>query len=728
MYNDRKDVMNDVLKRKKIILDIMNSKEYKPLKAKEFKMLLSLDEDRFQDLKVILQELVDEGKIILTNKQKYMMNLDQNFVVGTFVAHPKGFGFVEVEGREEDIFIPAENLNTAFHGDTVAVNITAKKSGDRREEGQIVRIIKRGMTTVIGTYEESRNFGFVVPDHKKLNKDIFISQSKNMGAVSGHKVVVQLLNWGDAVKKPEGEVIQIIGHINDPETEVKSIIMSYDLPTIFPDEVLEEVKTVPDHLTEEMIAAESHREDFRGVQTVTIDGEDAKDLDDAITIKRVKEGFELGVHIADVTHYVKERAPLDQEALLRGTSVYLIDRVIPMLPHRLSNGICSLNAGTDRFALSCIMTVDKNGKVIDHHIAETIINVDERMTYTNVKKIIEDQDPEMTERYKDLLTMFDDMKALQLILKERRRKRGSIDFDFPESKFILDEDGKIKDVKPYDRNIATKIIEEFMLLANETIAEEFHWQEIPFVYRSHEDPDPAKIRTLSEFIHNYGFNIKGRGEETHPKEIQKLLVDIEGSEQETIISRLALRSMKQAKYTTTSDGHFGLATEFYTHFTSPIRRYPDLQIHRIIKDVINGRMTERRLDHYEDILDKVAIASSKLERRAEETEREVTKFKKCEYMENKVGQMFGGVISGLTNWGIYVELPNTVEGLIPMVRLHDDYYNYDEKTLCLIGERTGRIFRLGDAVKVEVLSVDKRMRTIDFSLVYDDLDEESYTI
>lgn len=728
MYNDRKDIMNDVAKRKKIILDIMSSKEYKPLKAKEFKMLLSLDEERFEDLKVILQELIDEGKIILTNKQKYMMNLDQNFVVGTFIAHPKGFGFVEIEGREEDIFIPAENLNTAFHGDTVAVNITAKKSGDRREEGQIVRIIKRGMTTVIGTYEESRNFGFVVPDHKKLNKDIFISQSKNMGAVSGHKVVVRLLNWGDAERKPEGEVVSIIGHINDPETEVKSIIMSYDLPTIFPDEVLEEVKTVPDHLTDEMIAQESHREDLRTVQTVTIDGEDAKDLDDAITIKRIKDGFELGVHIADVTHYVKERSPLDQEALLRGTSVYLIDRVIPMLPHRLSNGICSLNAGTDRFALSCIMTVDKNGKVIDHRIAETIINVDERMTYTNVKKIIEDHDTEMLERYKALLTMFEDMKELQIILKERRRRRGSIDFDFPESKFILDEQGKIKDIKPYDRNIATKIIEEFMLLANETIAEEFHWQEIPFVYRTHEDPDPAKIRTLSEFIHNYGFNIKGRSEETHPKEIQKLLVDIEGSEQETIISRLALRSMKQAKYTTSSDGHFGLATEFYTHFTSPIRRYPDLQIHRIIKDVINGKMTQRRIEHYEDLLDRVAIASSKLERRAEETEREVTKFKKCEYMENKIGQMFGGVISGLTNWGIYVELPNTVEGLIPMVRLHDDYYNYDEKTLCLIGERTGRIFRLGDQVKVEVLSVDKRMRTIDFSLVYDDLDEESYTI
>jgi len=728
MYNDRKDLMNDLLKRKKIILDIMNSNEYKPMKAKEFKILLSLDEERFEDLKVILQELIDEGKIILTNKQKYMVNEDQNFVVGTFIAHPKGFGFVEIEGREDDIFIPAENLNTAFHGDTVAVNITAKKSGDRREEGQIVRIIKRGMTTIIGTYEESRNFGFVVPDHKKLNKDIFISQSKNMGAVTGHKVAVKLLNWGGEDRKPEGEVISIIGHINDPDTEVKAIIMSYDLPTVFPDEVLLAVKSVPDVLTEEMIAKESHREDFRNIQTVTIDGEDAKDLDDAITIKRVAEGFELGVHIADVTHYVKEREPLDEEALLRGTSVYLIDRVIPMLPHRLSNGICSLNAGTDRFALSCIMTVDKNGKVIDHRIVETIINVNERMTYTAVKKIIEDKDEELLVRYSELLTMFDDMKELQLVLKERRKRRGSIDFDFPESKFVLDDEGRIKDIKAYDRNIATKIIEEFMLLANETIAEEFHWQEIPFVYRTHEEPDPAKIRTLSEFIHNYGFNIKGRAEETHPKEIQKLLVDIEGSEQETIISRLALRSMKQAKYTTTSDGHFGLATEFYTHFTSPIRRYPDLQIHRIIKDVINGRMSDRRLDHYEAILDKVAFASSKLERRAEETEREVTKFKKCEYMENKIGQMFGGVISGLTNWGIYVELPNTVEGLIPMVRLHDDYYNYDEKTLCLIGERTGRIFRLGDQVKVEVLSVDKRMRTIDFSLVYDELEEESYTI
>ncbi len=494
----------------------------------------------------------------------------------------------------------------------------------------------------------------------------------------------------------------------------------------FPETVMEQVESAPAALTEEMIVEESHREDFRPVLTVTIDGADAKDLDDAITLLRTDDGYELGVHIADVTHYVTEGSPLDEEALLRGTSVYLVDRVIPMLPHRLSNGICSLNAGTDRFALSCIMNIDREGKVTDHRIVETIINVNERMTYNDVAKILIDEDEALSSRYEGCLEMFRTMEELEHLLANRRKRRGAIDFDFPEAKFKLDEDGRIIDIKPYDRNIATRIIEEFMLLANETVAEDFHWQEIPFLYRSHDEPNPEKIRNLAEFIHNYGFNLKGKGYEPHPKEIQKLLIDIEGSEQETIISRLALRSMKQARYTTTSDGHFGLATEFYTHFTSPIRRYPDLQIHRIIKEVINGRFDEEEYEHFEYILDKVAYATSKLERRAEETEREVAKFKKCEYMEDKVGQMFKGVISGLTSWGIYVELPNTIEGLIPMDRLLDDYYIYDEKTMCLIGERTGRVFRLGDPLTIEVVSIDKRMRTIDFSLVYDDLNDEDY--
>jgi len=714
MYDKRKDLMNDKGKRKKILMDIISSKEYKPLKLKGFKMLLALEADRMDELGELLQELVDEGKLIYTNKMKYILNEDKHFLVGTFVAHQKGFGFVEIEDREADIFIPAQAVNGAFHGDTVAVNITAPKSGERREEGEIVRVIKRGIETIIGTYEQSRNFGFVIADHKKFNKDIFIPINKSRGAVAGHKVVVKLTSWGGEDKKPEGEIIEIIGHINDPDTEIKAIIMAYDLPTEFPDDVLKQVESVPEALTDEMIKNASHREDFREILTVTIDGEDAKDLDDAISLTKTTTGYELGVHIADVTHYVKENSPLDKEALFRGTSVYLVDRVIPMLPHRLSNGICSLNAGTDRFSLSCIMNIDFNGKVLSHRVAETIINVNERMTYKDVASILEDNDEELMKRYEDCLVMFKTMEELQGVLKERRRVRGSIDFEFPEAKFILDDDGRIIDIKAFDRSIATKIIEEFMLLANETIAEDYHWQQIPFLYRSHEDPDPEKIRHLAEFIHNYGFNIKGKGSETHPKEIQKLLIDIGGSEQEKVISRLALRSMKRAKYTTSSDGHFGLATDFYSHFTSPIRRYPDLQIHRIIKKVLAGQFDDDAYAHYERILEGVADTTSKLERRAEETEREVSKFKKCEYMEDKVGEVYTGIISGLTNWGMYVELPNTIEGLVPMSKLTDDYYKYDDKIMCVVGERTGRIFRLGNSINVEVLSIDKKMRTIDF--------------
>ncbi len=710
--------------RKKVLMDIISSKEYKPLKLKGFKILLGLENEEIEELEALLKELVTEGKLILTNKKKYILNEDTNYLVGTFVSHQKGFGFVEVEDREDDIFIPADFTKDAFHGDTVSVNIKTEKSGDRREEGEIVQVLKRGIDTVIGTFQKSQNFGFVVPDHKKLNKDIFIQNGKTNGAVNGHKVVVKILNWGGGGKNPEGVIISIIGHINDPETEIKSIILAYGIPVDFPEEVMEEVKLVPDKITQDMIREESHREDLRGEMTVTIDGKDAKDLDDAITLKKISNGFELGVHIADVTHYVGEGTALDQEALSRGTSVYLVDRVIPMLPHRLSNGICSLNAGEDRFALSCIMEIDMKGKVRKHRVVESILNINERMNYDDVKQILVDHDEELMKRYHEQMDMFKTMEDLQSILKERRRQRGSIEFDFPEAKFKLDDKGRIIDIYAYERSVATKVIEEFMLLANETIAEEFHWQEIPFLYRSHEDPDPEKIRNLTEFIRNYGYKLKGKELEPHPKEIQKLLVEIEGSEQETIISRLALRSMKQAKYTTTSDGHFGLATDYYTHFTSPIRRYPDLQIHRIIKDVINGRLNDQRYEHYEDIMDKVAADTSRLERRAEEVEREVAKFKKAEYMEDKIGQMYRGVISGLTNWGIYVELPNTIEGLIPMNRLTDDYYNYDEKHMTLIGERNGRIFRLGEAITVEVLSVDKRMRTIDFGIIYEDFDDE----
>jgi ribonuclease R len=506
--------------------------------------------------------------------------------------------------------------------------------------------------------------------------------------------------------------------VNDPGTDIMSIVKGYNLPTEFPEKVLNQAERVAKPVTE---ADMFGRMDLRDVQMVTIDGEDAKDLDDAVSVVRDGDNYILGVHIADVTNYVQERSALDREALNRGTSVYLVDRVIPMLPHRLSNGICSLNAGVDRLALSCIMTIDPKGNVIDHEIAETVIHVDRRMTYTSVAKILADHDEQEMELYKELVPMFQMMEELAGILREKRHQRGSINFDFPETKMILDEKGKPVELKPYDRNVATKIIEDFMLIANETVAEDYHWQELPFVYRTHEAPDEEKIKKLAIFINNFGYSMHVGANEIRPKEVQKLLTKVEGSAEENLISRLALRSMKQAKYTPENTGHFGLAAPYYTHFTSPIRRYPDLQIHRIIKDNLRGRMTPEKIDHYHNILGEVTKQSSEKERRAEEAERDTIKLKKAEYMADHIGEVFEGIISSITKWGIYVELPNTVEGLVHVTNMRDDHYDYHEATYEMIGERTRKVYKLGQTVYIKVVGVDKLTRTIDFELA--DLEE-----
>ncbi|QUH30769.1 ribonuclease R [Vallitalea guaymasensis] len=714
---------NTLEEKKQVLLEIINHKDYKPMKIKELGILLSIngDDEKRAMLEETLEQLIAEGKIIKTKRGKYARPEAVNMIVGKFIAHAKGFGFVEIEGEENDIFIPAPYVNGAFNNDTVAIKLIRRDSKGKRKEGEVIKIIKRNDSDVIGTYQKSKNFGFVVADNKKFTKDIFISKNKSKGAVSGHKVVVKITDWGNERRNPEGEIIEIIGHINDPGTDILSIVRSYELPMQFPDAVMNQLDYIPSEVTEEDKAG---RLDLREIQMVTIDGEDAKDLDDAITIQRNEDGtFTLGVHIADVTNYVTEGSPLDVEALRRGTSVYLVDRVIPMLPHKLSNGICSLNMGTDRLALSCLMDIDKKGNVVNHKIAETLINVDRRMTYTNVRKILSDKDQEVISEYKDFVKMFEEMEELAAILRDKRKRRGSIDFDFAETKVILNEKGEPIDIIPYDRNVATKIIEEFMLLANETIAEDFFWQELPFVYRTHEEPDPERLATLASFIHNFGYNIKGEGE-IHPKEIQKLLIEIEGKPEEAIISRLALRSMKRACYTVTGDGHYGLATKYYTHFTSPIRRYPDLQIHRIIKENLNGKMEEKRIRHFNAILPNVAKQTSETERTAEEAERETIKLKKVQYMEKHIGEKFEGVISGVTAWGLYVELPNTVEGLVHVTTLDDDYYIFDEKKHIFIGERTSKIYRMGEPVKIAVLSVNKVERTIDFELVSEDTEEE----
>ncbi len=699
--------------RKKMIYEFMCSDIYVPMKLKELAVLLDVPREERPELEEVLQELLAEGKIELSKRGKYSKS-EGKYLTGIFTGNARGFGFVTVEGEPQDIFIAEAFVNGAMHGDKVQITLQAgKASTGKRKEGAVVKVLQRGTTQVVGTYQKNKNFGFVVPDNLKLGQDIFIPLEHSKGAVDGHKVVVEITDYGNERKKPEGKIIEIIGHINDPGTDIMSIVKGYDLPTEFPPKVLKQAENVGKPVSGADMAG---RKDVRSWQMVTIDGEDAKDLDDAITLTREGENYRLGVHIADVTNYVQEHSALDVEALERGTSVYLVDRVIPMLPHTLSNGICSLNAGEDRLALSCIMLIDKKGNVIEHEIAETVVQVDRRMSYTSVRKILKDKDEKEREEYKELVPMFELMEELAAILREKRRKRGSIDFDFPETKIILDAQGRPLEIKPYERNVATRIIEDFMLIANETVAQDFFWQEIPFVYRTHDTPDTEKIRKLGTFINNFGYSIRIGQEEIHPKELQKFLEKIEDTPEEPLLSRLTLRSMKQAKYTVQCTGHFGLATQYYCHFTSPIRRYPDLQIHRIIKETLRGRMNDKRMEHYESILPEVAAQSSARERRAEEAERETDKLKKVEYMSEHIGELFEGVISSVTAWGMYVELPNTVEGMIHINNLIDDYYHYNEETYELTGERTGKVYKLGQTIQVVAAAADKFMRTIDFVL------------
>ena len=705
--------------RKQMIYDFICDELYVPMKAKEIAIVLNVPKKQRGELMEVLDALVAEGKVEISGKGKYIKS-EGKYLTGVYTAHPRGFGFVTVEGEEEDIFIPASQTNGALHMDTVQVTISPNSSG-RRKEGTVTKIISRGTGQLVCTYEKSNTFGFAVPDNPRFAQDIFIPQERSKGAVTGHKVVVEITDYGKNGKKPEGKVVEIIGHINDPGTDIMSIVKSYDLPVEFSAKIMKQVENVSNEVSIQDMAG---RMDLRDWQTVTIDGEDAKDLDDAITLTKEGENYKLGVHIADVSNYVQENSALDVEALKRGTSVYLVDRVIPMLPHRLSNGICSLNAGENRLTLSCIMTIDDKGNVIDHTIAETVIRVDRRMSYTSVKKILEDHDPKETEEYKELVPMFERMQELAAILRKKRMKRGSIDFDFPETKIILDGNGKPIDIRPYDRNVATKIIEDFMLIANETVAQDYFWQELPFVYRTHDNPDTEKIQKLSTFINNFGYTIHIGQDEIHPKELQKLLMKIDGTPEEALISRLTLRSMKQAKYTTVGTGHFGLATNYYCHFTSPIRRYPDLQIHRIIKDNLRGRMNASKIEHYDHILPEVAKHSSEMERRADEAERETNKLKKVEYMEERIGQVFEGVISGVSEWGFYVELPNTVEGLVHVTSLTDDYYHYVETTYEMVGETTNKHYKLGQKIKVMAVNTDKILRTIDFRVVRDDVEPD----
>ena len=753
----------DMDRRKKFILELMGDPIYQPMRLREISSLLRLSKEEKRELYDVLDELCEEGKVSVDRKGRYekvkgkwkkkkddryyddrreeygseygRKKKDKNKkdknkkeqpegiqAEGTFIGHPKGFGFVEIEGQDEDIFIPESDTGTAMHQDKVRIIIRNDKKEGKRQEGVVVKVLERGMPEIVGTYQLNRDFGFVISDNPKFSKDIFIPRKEAAGIKNGDKVIAVITDYGSGNKNPEGKIKENLGNIRTPGTDILAIVKSFGIPSEFPEKVMKQAQRVPDHVLD---ADRDGRLDLRHLQTVTIDGEDAKDLDDAISLTKEGDIYHLGVHIADVSNYVQYNSALDREALKRGTSVYLADRVVPMLPERLSNGICSLNQGEDRLALSCLMDINEKGKVVSHQIAETVINVNERMCYTDVKNILEDTDEEAKKRYEALIPMFFMMKELSGILRNSRHHRGSIDFDFPESKIILNAAGKAIDVKPYEANVATKIIEDFMLMANETVAQEYCTEEIPFVYRTHDNPDPEKVESLLTLLHNQGVKIQKAKEEITPKEIQQIIESIEGLPNEAMISRLVLRSMKQAKYTTECSGHFGLAAKYYCHFTSPIRRYPDLQIHRIIKDNLRGRlMREGRTEHYAEILDEVARQSSVCERRADEAERESDKLKKAEYMSYHLGEEFEGIISGVTGWGLYVELPNTVEGLVHVNTLRDDYYIFDQETYELRGEMTKKVYKLGDKVRVRVADADKMLKTVDFELVSDIRDDE----
>ena len=722
-----------IKKRKKIVYEIMCCKEYQPMRAKELAVLLQIPAGKREELHKILDMLLEEGKISINKRGRYEAVRNSTvkkeketgkkqvkterkkgqYYTGTFISHPRGFGFLEIPEEEEDIFIPEESVGTALHGDTVQIIVKKDGKDGKRCEGEVVKVLERGTREVVGTYQQCDGFGFVVTDNQRFLKDVFIPAGKSLTAEDGDKVLAEIKDHGNKRRSPEGKIIEILGKPGECGVDVLCVAKSYELPMEFPEKVAKQAERIKETLNEGDFYG---REDLRDVVMVTIDGEDAKDLDDAVSLTKDEEFYHLGVHIADVSNYVQYNSALDKEALKRGTSVYLADRVIPMLPKKLSNGICSLNAGEDRLALSCLMDIDKKGRVVSHRIVESVIHVKERMSYTNVKKILLQEDEELEKRYEELLPMFFQMKELSELLRNRRKKRGAIDFDFPESKLVLDEKGKVVDIYPYEQNIATRLIEDFMLAANETVAEEYCMLGLPFVYRTHENPDMEKMETVLEMVHQAGIKVKKGKETISPKEVQKILKELEGMECEPFFARLILRSMKQAKYTEEDTGHFGLAAKYYCHFTSPIRRYPDLQIHRIIKETLRGKMTEAKIQHYKGILEEVARQSSAMERRAEEVERETIKMKKAEYMKQHIGEAFEGTVSGVTEWGFYVELDNTVEGLVHVNSLTDDYYTFDKDRYCLVGDMTGRAYRMGQRVKVWVENADENTKTVDFKI------------
>lgn len=700
------------------IVEFMRKKVYKPMLKEELAIQFGLEGKEIEVFYNILKDMEKEGIIIKTRNERYGLVEKMNLIVGKIEGNEKGFGFLIPDDKtKEDVFIPAEDMNGALHGDRVIVRITSKGLYGKKEEGEVIRILERANDTIVGTFESSNNFGFVIPDDSRIAYDVFISKSNFNGAKTNQKVVVEITRWPEKRRNPEGKIVEILGYVGEKGTDILSIIKQFKLSEDFPAKVLNQASSIEQTVSQEEI---EKRVDLRNLNIFTIDGADAKDLDDAISIEKLSNGnYKLGVHIADVSHYVKEKSPIDKEAYKRGNSVYLVDRVIPMLPKELSNGICSLNPNEDRLTLSVFMEIDKNGSVVDYKIVEGVIRSKARLVYDDVSDFLERDDKEALKNLEGVTEDLKIMEELSHILYEKRQKRGCIDFDFPEARIILDEDGIPIDVVKEDRRIADKMIEEFMLVCNETIAEHFYWADIPFLYRIHEEPDMEKIEEFNKFIHNFGYSIKGI-QDIHPKELQLLTKEVKGKKEETLINTLLLRSLKKAKYSSEKDIHFGLAAEYYCHFTAPIRRYPDLQIHRIIKSYIKGKLSSNEQDRLHVLLPKVADHTSTTERTAEEAEREVEDLKKAEYMSTRIGNVYEGIISSLTHFGMYVQLDNTIEGLVHFSNMIDDYYYFDEDKYYIIGEHTNKVYRLGDTVKIIVINTDLVKRTIDFMLVQED--------
>lgn len=710
---------------KEAIVSYIENEAVRPLSEAELAEQLGIDTvEGLVQLKGLLQELEGEGALVLSRKKRYGLPSQFNLLIGTISRHPKGFGFLVVEDSDvDDVYIHSSELNGAMNGDKVIVRLKRPAGFDSRTmtkfraEGEVIRILQRKVQQVVGTFENSKHFGFVVPDDKRFGSDVFIAKDNFNGARNGMKVLVEITSWPQKTRSAEGKIVQIIGYKDSPGVDILSIIFGHDLPQGFPVEVLEYAEAIPEKIPTEELAK---RQDLRDVQMITIDGDDAKDLDDAVSVQHLPNGnYLLGVHIADVGHYVTEDNVLDKEALERATSIYLIDRVIPMLPQKLSNGVCSLNAGEDRLAMTCMMEVDSKGVVVAHEIFESVIHVDYRMTYKNVTKMLVEQDEALCEQYKVLLPMLKDMEALQGILERKRIHRGAIEFHAPESKVILDKKGKPVRIEWRESGIADKIIEEFMLCANETVAEHYFWMEVPFLYRVHEEPKTEDVMEVNKFLQALGYSIKGAGNTIHPKAYQSIVEEVAGKPEEQIVNTVLLRSMQHARYDTEALGHFGLSAQYYSHFTSPIRRYPDLAIHRVIKELLhNGnRLNEKRIAVLNKKMAHYAMQSSQREKVAEDAERDSVDLKKVEFMQPHVGETFTAKISGVTNFGLFVQLDNSIEGLVHISTLVDDFYQFRPESFSLLGEHSRKVYQLGQVLQVRLTRVSVEDRQIDFEVV-----------